>query len=156
MTVVNKHASTSSGYTFPAGRIALKGDQALAYVRERYDLPNGDLDRAMRQRDVVKAILGKGLSADTLANPPKFSGFVSGIAKHVTLDSELSDSEIRSTALSLRLRGRDVEQLQAPISGFATVRGQSIDVVDWQQLRELAAAVQKDTVDAYLDLHPGR
>lgn len=155
VTVVNKHASTSRGYHFPAGEITVRGDQALAYVRERYELPRGDLDRAERQRDVVKAILDKGLSPETVANPVRFNGFVAGVAQHVVVDSELSDSTIRSTALSLRMTGNDVRQLQAPISGFATVRGQSIDVVDRGQLKELSRALQKDTVEDYLHQHPG-
>ena len=78
VTVMNEHASKSRGYTFPAGKITIKGDEALAFVRERYELPNGDLDRAERQRLVVKAILEKGLSPETIRNPAKFTGFVSG------------------------------------------------------------------------------
>jgi LCP family protein required for cell wall assembly len=156
VTVYNKHESTSRGYHFPSGEITVRGDQALAYVRERYELPRGDLDRAERQRDVVKAILDKGLSPETVANPVKFNGFVAGVAEHVVVDSELSDSAIRSTALSLRMTGSDVRQLQAPISGFATIRGQSVDVVNHGQLRELSRALQEDTVEDYLDRHPGR
>lgn len=154
ITVVNKHESSSRGHHFPAGQITLEGDQALAYVRERYGLPNGDLDRAERQRDVVKAILAKGLSGDTIANPVKFNGFVAGIAQHLVVDSELSDSEIRKTALSLRMTGRDVRHLQAPISGFATMRGQSIDVVNHSQLKELSRALREDRVSDYLADHP--
>jgi len=154
VTVDNQHASTSRGYHFPAGPITISGDQALAYVRERYDLPRGDLDRAERQRDVVQAILAKGLSAATVANPIKFNGFVAGMAQHVVVDSELSDAVIRKTALSLRMTGSDVRQLQAPISGFATVRGQSIDVVNYPQLKELSQALQDDTLDVYLSRHP--
>ena len=154
VTVVNKHRSQSRGYTFPTGEITIRGDQALAYVRERYALPQGDLDRAERQRDVVKAILDKGLSAETVANPLKFNRFVTGIAQHLTVDSELTDAKIRKTALSLRLTGKDVRQLQAPISGFATVRGMSIDVVNHRQLKELAKALQEDEMDSYLREHP--
>lgn len=155
VTVYNKHASTSRGYHFASGEITVSGDRALAYVRERYELPRGDLDRAERQRDVVKAILDKGLSPETVANPAKFNGFVAGVAQHVVVDSELRDSAIRSTALSLRMTGSDVRQLQAPISGFATVHGQSIDVVNRGQLLELSRALQDDTVEDYLHQHPG-
>lgn len=156
VTVVNKHDSRSRGHHFPAGRLTLTGDQALAYVRERYDLPNGDLDRAERQRDVVKAILAKGLSGDTVANPVKFNRFVAGIARHLVVDSALTDAEIRRTALSIRMTGKDVRHLQAPITGFATVRGQSIDVVDESRLRKLARALREDRVDDYLADYPSR
>src|SRR3712207_7834838 len=37
--VYNKHASVSNGYHFPVGWITIRGDQALASVRERKQLP---------------------------------------------------------------------------------------------------------------------
>ncbi len=154
VTVYNEHASESRGYTFPEGRITVKGDQALAFVRERYALPNGDLDRAERQRLVVKAILQKGLSRETIADPAKFTRFVAGVSKHLTIDDELSDSEIRRTAVSLRLSSSDVTPLQAPISGFATVNGQSIDVVDTKKLAKLADALHDDQMSDYVDRYP--
>ena len=43
VTVFNPHASVQAPYTFPRGEISIKGDEALAYVRERYSLPDGDL-----------------------------------------------------------------------------------------------------------------
>ena len=39
VTVYNKHASAYQGYKFPVGDVSLRGDQALAYVRERNNLP---------------------------------------------------------------------------------------------------------------------
>jgi LCP family protein required for cell wall assembly len=156
VTVYNEHASASRGYTFPKGDITLKGDQALAFVRERYDLPNGDLDRAERQRLVVKAILAKGMSPQTLADPAKFTGFVSGISRHLTIDDQLTDAEIRRTALSLRMTADDVHLLQAPISGFGTVDGMSIDVVDQAAMTDLAEALREDRMEDYLEQHPAR
>src|SRR5215210_2274420 len=50
--VYNKHPSVSSGHSFPAGWITISGEQALAYVRERKQLPRGDLDRSERPRSV--------------------------------------------------------------------------------------------------------
>jgi len=152
--VYNEHASKSRGYTFPQGMITVKGDEALAFVRERYELPNGDLDRAERQRLVVQAILAKAMSRDVLTDPAELTSFASGVAKNVTVDSSLSDAEIRRTALSLRLGADDVELLQAPITGFATVQGQSIDVVDHARLKDLGEALRDDTMSDYLKRYP--
>lgn len=148
--VDNEHASKSRGYTFPAGKITVKGDEALAYVRERYELPRGDLDRAERQRLVVQAILRKALSRDVLTDPVELTAFVSGFAKNVTVDDDLSSSEIRRTALSLRLGADDVKLLQAPITGFGTVGGQSVDVVDHAGLTRLGTALREDAMDDYV------
>ena len=63
VTVTNKTAFSSHGYDYPKGEITISGEQALWFVRERKQLPRGDLDRAENQRNVIKAIVAKGLSA---------------------------------------------------------------------------------------------
>jgi LCP family protein required for cell wall assembly len=155
VTVYNKYPSNSGGYTFPVGNVNLRGEQALAYVRERHQLPHGDLDRAERQRVVLQAILAKGLAKETVTNPAKFVSFARGVSQHVTVDDQLTELELRKTALSLRLRPKDVHMLQAPISGFGTSpTRQSIDVVDKKRLAQLAEALRNDHIDRYVDKYP--
>ena len=81
VTVDNPHPSVSQGYTFPTGRITVSGPEALAYVRERKQLPRGDLDRAERQRLVAQAVLAKGLSKQTLLNPVAFNALRRGVGE---------------------------------------------------------------------------
>ena len=155
VTVTNKTAFTSHGYDYPKGRITIKGEEALWFVRERKSLPQGDLDRAENQRKVIKAIVAKGLSADVISDPARFTSFVGNLASHLTVDNGLTDAEIRRTALSLRLQANDIELLQAPISGFdTTADGQSIDVVDTAKLAELSEALKNDTMNAYVEKYP--
>jgi len=154
VTVDNKHAFTSHGFTYPKGEITIKGKEALWFVRERHSLPGGDLDRAANQRKVIKAIVAKGLSTEVISDPGRFTSFIAGVAQHVTVDQSLSDEQIRSLALSLRLDSKSIELLQAPISGYATIEGQSVDVVDEAKLKELATAIRKDTMDAYVKKYP--
>lgn len=154
VTVTNKTAFSSHGYDYPKGEITIKGEEALWFVRERHSLPNGDLDRAENQRNVIKAIVAKGLSSEVISNPTTFTNFIGGVAEHVTVDSSLTDEKIRSLAFSLRLTSSDIQLLQAPISGFGTADGQSIDVVDEAQLAELGKALKKDTMAEYVKKHP--
>lgn len=155
VTVNNKTAFSSNGFDYPEGEITIAGEEALWFVRERKSLPNGDLDRAENQRNVIKAIVAKGLSREVIADPTTFTNFVSGVAQHVTVDQNLTDSAIRDLALSLRLRSSDIQLLQAPISGFGTSPdGQSIDIVDEPQLEALGEAMKSDTMDAYLEKYP--
>lgn len=155
VTVYNKYYSKSRGYEFPVGDITIRGDQALAYVRERKQLPQGDLDRAERQRAVLKAILAKTMSPETIANPRKFSRVVGTVASNITVDSGLTDAKLRKTALSLRLTPGEVHLLQAPISGFGTsADGQSIDVVDTPKMNELATALKNDEMADYVKKYP--
>jgi polyisoprenyl-teichoic acid--peptidoglycan teichoic acid transferase len=153
--VYNKYGSVSGGYNFPVGNVTLRGEQALAYVRERHQLPHGDLDRAERQRVVLQAILAKGLGKETVSNPFKFVNFARGVARHVSVDDRLTERELRKTALSLRMRPNDVHMLQAPISRFGTSpTKQSIDIVDKKQLAELAKALRNDEMDSYVEEYP--
>jgi polyisoprenyl-teichoic acid--peptidoglycan teichoic acid transferase len=155
VTVTNKNSFSSHGFDYPEGKITIAGEEALWFVRERKLLPGGDLARAENQRNVIKAIVQKGLSVQVISDPATFIGFIGNVAKHLTVDNDLSDAEIRRTALSLRLTGKDIELLQAPISGFATTRdGQSIDVVDTAKMAELSSALKKDKLSEYVKKYP--
>lgn len=46
-----------SGANFPAGPQTLAGDAALAFLRQRHGLPNGDLDRIARLQAFLHALL---------------------------------------------------------------------------------------------------
>jgi polyisoprenyl-teichoic acid--peptidoglycan teichoic acid transferase len=155
VTVMNKTAFSSHGFDYPKGKITIAGEEALWFVRERHQLPGGDLDRAENQRNVIKAIVQKGLSAKVISDPATFTTFIGNVAKHLTVDNDLSDGEIRRTALSLRLSSKDIELLQAPISGFGTSRdGQSIDIVDTAKMAELSAALKNDKLSEYVKKYP--
>ena len=117
VTVTNKTAFSSHGFDYPKGKIEIEGERAMWFVRERKALPRGDLDRAENQRNVIKEIVRKGLSAEVIADPATFTRFIGNVARHLTVDKSLTDEEIRRTAFSLRLTGKDIELLQAPIAG---------------------------------------
>lgn len=158
VTVTNKVASHSGGYSYPQGDITIAGEEALAYVRQRHGLPGGDLDRAERQRAVLSAILGKALSPAVLGNPVKFGEMVALMSQQVVVDQTLPSSEVRG--LIYRLQVRDpgaVHSLQAPIAGLDTSPdGQSIVVVDEPRLAELSQALREDTMADYAARHPPR
>lgn len=154
VTVKNDHAFRTHGYTFHKGKITLSGKKALWFVRERHKLPNGDLDRAHNQRKVVQAILDKGLSGDTISKPGKFTHFVSGIAKNVTVDDRLSNSHLRKLAMSMRMSPGDVKQIQAPVSDFRTVPDAgNVDVVDHAKMKKLSSGLQHDDLATYAKHH---
>ena len=155
VTVTNKTAFSSHGFHYPKGKITIAGEEALWFVRERKLLPGGDLDRAENQRNVIKAIVQKGLSVRVISDPGTFINFIGNVAKYLTVDNDLSDEEIKRTAHSLRLTGKDIELLQAPISGFAsTGGGQSIDVVDTAKMAELSSAMKRDKLSEYVKKYP--
>ena len=55
-------------YSFKKGEIHLTGNQTLLYVRERYNLPNGDFGRNEHQALILKALVNKILSPAIITN----------------------------------------------------------------------------------------
>ncbi|MFZ1411719.1 MAG: LCP family protein [Micropruina sp.] len=151
VTVFNRYASEANGYVYPRGEITLKGEQALTYVRERYGLPNGDLDRAERQRTVVKAVALKLMKPQTLADPVKFNAVMSEVGKFFVVDSGLGLKEMWNIATSLKVNsGGDIQVLQAPIKGFGrSPAGASIDLVDFDRIKLMSEALKNDTMADY-------
>jgi LCP family protein required for cell wall assembly len=154
VTVYNKTAFSSHGFNYPKGNITVSGERALYFVGERRALPHGEFDRAANERSLVRAIIAKTLSAEILTNPGRLISVVSGVAKHLTIDKNLTNSKIRSTALSLRVTDKDVHMMKAPASGKATKNGQRVDVVDMAKLAELRTALRDDRVNEYLTKYP--
>jgi LCP family protein required for cell wall assembly len=154
VTVYNRTAFSSRGFHYPKGNITLSGERAIRYVGERRALPRGDFDRATNERNVVRAIMAKTLSAKIITDPKRLVSVVSGAAEHLTVDKSLTDSRIRSTVLSLRLSNKNVHLMKAPVSGTAIRRGQRVDVVDKAKLAELRTALRHDTVHEYLAKYP--
>jgi LCP family protein required for cell wall assembly len=66
--VQNDQAFTSGGYSYPAGTISLNSEQALRFVRERYSLQGGDVDRGRNQQKVISAIINKLASVNSITN----------------------------------------------------------------------------------------
>jgi len=77
-----------SGANFPAGRQSISGGAALAFVRQRHGLPEGDLSRIRRQQVFMAAVARKILTAGTLANPAKLQELVDVAKQSVVIDSE--------------------------------------------------------------------
>ena len=69
-----------------AGEQTLDGTQALSFVRQRHDLPRGDLDRIVRQQAYMASLVQRILSAGTLTNPSKLRDLSNAAERSVTLD----------------------------------------------------------------------
>jgi LCP family protein required for cell wall assembly len=76
-----------SGADFPAGRQKLNGPQALSFVRQRHDLPRGDLDRVVRQQVVMASLAHEVISGKTLSSPATMNRLKQAIQRSVVLSS---------------------------------------------------------------------
>jgi LCP family protein required for cell wall assembly len=78
-----------SGAHFRAGRQNLAGARALAFVRQRHGLPNGDLDRIVRQQVFMTGMAKKVFSKDMLApGSDALDKLRAAVQKSVVLDED--------------------------------------------------------------------
>ncbi len=74
-----------SGADFPAGWQKLNGTQALSFVRQRHDLPRGDLDRVVRQQAVMASMAHEVISSKTLSSPATLNRLEAAVQRSVVL-----------------------------------------------------------------------
>lgn len=74
-----------SGADFPAGWQRLNGPQALSFVRQRHDLPRGDLDRVVRQQVVMASLAHQVISGKTLSSPATLDRLQQAVQRSVVL-----------------------------------------------------------------------
>lgn len=75
-----------SGARFAAGQQTISGRDALAFVRQRHGLPDGDLSRIRRQQVFLAAVGDKVLSAGTLTDPAALGALIEVVQQSVVLD----------------------------------------------------------------------
>src|ERR1700761_1399417 len=76
-----------SGADFPAGQQRLDGPQALSFVRQRHELPRGDLDRVVRQQVVMASLAHKIISSKTLSSPATLRKLEAAVQRSVVISS---------------------------------------------------------------------
>lgn len=155
ITVYAEEASTGQGNGGPVvikqGWNDLNGEQALSFVRERYELSEGDISRGRRQQAFIKALMLKVISPETITNPLKIAEFTDAATKNLVVDEGLTVSFMREEALSLRnVRSGDIVFITAPFTGFGwSSDGQSIDIVDEPGMASLGDAIRQDRLGDY-------
>lgn len=83
--VDNKFAFEQDDINFPEGKQTLNGEQALAYTRMRYEDPNGDYGRQVRQQEVIGAIADEAL---TFNGVTKYKQILKAIEDNMKTDLE--------------------------------------------------------------------
>ncbi len=148
-------ATTSlSGVTFHEGVNHLDGTQALAYVRQRYGLPAGDLDRIRRQQSFLRAVMTKVATINPAGDPLQTYRLLDEMTRAVTVDDGYTDSDLRDLAVSAtKLHGGDVWFLLAPVTGTGWEGDQSVVYLDAARDNVLWQALSDGTMPAYVDAH---
>jgi LCP family protein required for cell wall assembly len=119
----------NSGFNAPhAGYVFLWPAQALAFVRERDNLPNGDLDRTHRQQAVIDYVIWRLEHEGMLTDLSQLTSLLSTASKYVITDKgwdvALFAGEMHA------LTGKHLTFITAPITGYETIDGQDANMID--------------------------
>ena len=143
-----------SGVVFHAGTNHLDGTQALAYVRQRYGLPAGDLDRVRRQQSFLRAVMTKIASTNPAGDPVQTYRLLDAMTQAVSVDDGYTTGQLRSLALAAaRLGTGSVWFLTAPVTGTGWEGDQSVVYLDAARDNQLWQALSTDAMRAYVNAH---
>jgi len=140
---------SNSGINLHKGINVVKGKQALAFVRQRYGLPNGDLDRVQRQRYFLTAAFRKLASAGVLLNPLKLQRLLTAVQSSFFLDEKLNPTDLAGQLE--RLSANNIVGQTIPTDGFGTAGdGESIVKVNPAEVKTFVSRLI-GTADSKLD-----
>ncbi|MUM04405.1 MULTISPECIES: LCP family protein [unclassified Mycolicibacterium] len=137
-----------SGANFPAGWQKLNGPQALSFVRQRHDLPRGDLDRVTRQQVFMASLAHDIISGQTMSSPSTLSRLRQAVQRSVVL-SEGWDLMDFVQQLQ-KLAGGNVAFATVPVlaeDGWSDDGTQSVVRVDPSQVQQWVSGLLKDAAD---------
>jgi LCP family protein required for cell wall assembly len=134
-----------SGANFRAGGQALNAEQALAFVRQRHGLVNGDLDRTRRQQAFLISIMRKLHDGAFFTDLGQLNKLISVAHKDVVLSSGWSDEQFRRIG---EIAGGNVEYRTLPVARYATVNGEDVNIVDPDAIKAEVAAAFGDSAAA--------
>jgi LCP family protein required for cell wall assembly len=131
-----------SGADFPAGRQRLTGPEALSFVRQRHELPRGDLDRVVRQQAVMASLAHRVISGKTLSSPATLHRLEAAVQRSVVLSSGWDVMDFLQQLQ--KLAGGNVAFATIPVldgAGWSDDGMQSVVRVDPHQVQDWVAGL---------------
>jgi LCP family protein required for cell wall assembly len=136
----------NSGIDLPAGRSVIKGKQALAFVRQRYGLPNGDFDRIKRQQYFLSAAFRQITSAGTLLNPFKLKNLLTAVDRSLQMDPTLNPLALAQQMQSLTADNITFKTI--PTDGLGSNDAGSVVLVNPAEVRQFVQGLIKPPTPA--------
>jgi LCP family protein required for cell wall assembly len=127
---------------FKKGVNHMNGAEALDWIRQRKQFPDGDFARMRHQQEFLRALMDKAASSGTLSNPAKLNAFLKAVTSAVTVDQGFS---LVDMAVQFRkLRGEDLQFIVSPHNGSQTIGGESVVVSNREKALALYQAMSAD------------
>ena len=127
---------TNSGFSAArAGDQHLNAKMALAFVRQRDGLPNGDLDRTHRQQAAIDSVLQQLRSDGALDDLTKIQALLSVAQQYLITDAgwDLLDFAAQMRSLT----SGDLTFRTLPIVGYETIDGQDANVINPAYIQQI-------------------
>jgi LCP family protein required for cell wall assembly len=125
----------SGFYAARAGYQHLNAKLALAFVRQRDGLANGDLDRTHRQQAVIDSVLGQLRGDGVLDDLTKVQSLLSVAKQYLITDSgwNLLDfiSQMRNVTSG------DLSFRTLPIENYSTIGGQDVNIINPTLIKQI-------------------
>ncbi|WP_166082344.1 LCP family protein [Erysipelothrix anatis] len=108
------------------GMNQLDGPESLAFVRERYNLPDGDNGRVRNQQELIKGMINKALSPKILTN---FDSIIASVGDSMQLS--MSDSDFKSIIRNQLDNGGGWDIQQYQLSGYGSTSTSTYSMPGW-------------------------
>ncbi|WP_450097615.1 LCP family protein [Salinispora mooreana] len=151
MCVDSEFRSIHTDRVFTPGCQEMDGGTALDFVRQRYDLPNGDYDRQTHQQQLLRAILQRASETSIRNNPIRLDQALRAVGNSLTVDT----NGVPLADLVLALRNLPADALRGiRLPSYP----QTIDQISYVILQEggggLFTAVQNQRVPQWAQANP--
>ncbi|MEU7786048.1 LCP family protein [Amycolatopsis sp. NPDC049159] len=130
-----------SGANFRRGEQTVSGGEALSFVRQRKNLPRGDLDRIVRQQAFLSSALHQVLSAGTLTSPGTLNGLMDAVHRALTIDPGLDLLQFAQQAKGIASGDLAFATIPVITANGRSEDGQSIVEIDPKAVREYVAGL---------------
>ena len=141
----------SNGVVFRKGMNHLNGSTALDYLKQ-HSLSRDGL--VLRQQALLRAILAKLGRLGLLTNPTGGFSILNAFTKALSVDSNFTNSELVSLALSMPLVSRAATFVSAPVRQAFTFEGQGAVSLSRFVCQKLWRAIRHDAVAAFARRYP--
>ena len=125
--------------TVEPGKHLINGDQALVYARMRYQDPEGDYGRQKRQREVIRKVVEKVLSFNSISH---YQAILRAVSKNMQTNVALDSGSIPQL-LGYKDAFRDIQSEQLRGEDATLADGGSYQLVTSEHLLEMQNLIRK-------------
>ncbi|WP_431967738.1 LCP family protein [Actinacidiphila sp. bgisy160] len=135
----------NSGLHIKKGKQTLGGDEALAFVRQRYQEAEGDLGRTKNQQKFLAALASQTATPSTVLNPFKLYPTMGAGLDTLIVDKDMSLWDLASMFWAMKsVSGGDGVSMNMPTAGSISTNVGSALKWDMPKVKQLVSELKND------------